>query len=182
MQVSLEGKILKGKEYKYNATGFQTHGAIYAARADINAIFHLHTPYMVAVSAIEKGLIPISQWALHFYKKIAYHNYDSLVLNSSQGNRLVKDISGKNIMLLRNHGSILCGKTIHEAMFYTHHLELACKCQCLTLAMGEKLSTPNEKTCTQAVKDLLSFEKDLGKRDWVAWLSLLEKSKSNITH
>ncbi len=67
-------------------------------------------------------------------------------------------------MLFRNHGAITCGKTIHEAMFYTYHLEQACK----------ELIILSVEICKQTVKDLLSFEEDLGKRDWAAWLRLVK--------
>ncbi len=44
---------------------------------------------------------------------------------------LVTDLKQNYVMLLRNHGAITCGKTMHEAMFYTYHLEQVCKTQCL---------------------------------------------------
>ena len=70
LQVSLDGEILHGSEYSYNKTGYVTHGNIYKKRADILSIFHLHTPAVVAVSAMKEGLLPISQWALHFYQRL----------------------------------------------------------------------------------------------------------------
>lgn len=78
------------------------------------------------------------------------------------------------VMLMCNHGSITCGQTIQEAMFYTYHLEQACKTQCLTLAMNRELSIPSEEICSKAVKDLLSFEGNLGERDWHAWVRLIK--------
>jgi len=174
LQVSLEGEILEGSEYQYNETGYVIHGAIYRRRPDINAIFHIHTPEIVAVSALKKGLQPLSQWALHFYDQIAYHTYNSLTLDQGQGADLVDDLQDKFVMLMRNHGSLTCGKTLHEAMFYTHHLQQACKAQCLALAMNQELMIPDESICAKTVKELLSFEKDLGARDWQAWVRRLK--------
>ncbi len=148
----------------------------YQARKDIQAIFHLHTPSIVAVSSLKDGLLPISQWALHFYNKVSYHNYNSLALSNTEGKRLIADLKENFVMLMCNHGSITCGRTIQEAMFYTYHLERACKTQCLTLAMNRELSIPSEEICSKAVKDLLSFESNLGERDWHAWVRLI-KSK-----
>jgi ribulose-5-phosphate 4-epimerase/fuculose-1-phosphate aldolase len=171
IKVSLDGEILEGKEYQYNKTGYVIHGNIYRSRPDIQAIFHLHTPASVAVSAMQDGLLPISQWALHFYGKVAYYDYNSLVLDyKTQGGDLVQDLGEKNVMLLRNHGMITCGKTIMEAMFYAYHLEMACKTQCLALQAGQKLIFPPENVRQQSVKDLLEFEKNLGERDWHAWV------------
>lgn len=80
-------------------------------------------------------------------------------------------------MLLRNHGVITCGKTIHEAMFYAYHLEQACKTQCLLNSVNKQdLIIPSEEICKQTVKDLLSFEEDSGKRDWDAWLRVIKNN------
>lgn len=178
MKASLDGKVLIGQEHQYNRTGYIIHGNIYKARSDINFIFHLHTPAVVAVSALSEGLLPINQWALHFYRKISYHKYNSLALQQHQGQDLINDLNTNMVMLLCNHGSITCGKTVQEVMFYTYHLELAAKAQCLTLAMNREVITPSAATCQKSVQDLLSFEVDLGMRDWQAWLRLLSRNNS----
>ena len=169
LKVSLGGDILEGTEHQYNTTGYTIHASIYQHRPDLGAIFHLHTPATVAVSALEKGLEPLSQWALHFYEGIAYHAYDSLTLDKTQGENLVKDLGDKNVMLMRHHGMLTCGKTIHEALFYTYHLEMACKTQVMLQSTHQPFFTLSAPTCQKSVSDLLSFEKDLGKRDWEAW-------------
>lgn len=171
MKVTLKGEVTQGSEQQYNQTGYVIHGSIYQYRKNIKAIFHLHTPASVAVSAMKKGLLPISQWALHFYNLIAYHDYNSLALHHEEhGTKIVEDLGDLNVMLLRNHGMITCGKTIMEAMFYAYHLEMACKTQCLALQSSEELIYPSEAICKQSVQDLLNFEKDLGRRDWDAWV------------
>ena len=175
LQVSLDGEILQGNEYNYNKTGYVIHGNIYKNRADILSIFHLHTPSIVAVSAMREGLLPISQWALHFYQKLSYHEYSSLLLDHNQTNQMLQDLGSNYVMFLRNHGMLACGETIHEAMFYTYHLEQACKTQCLACATNMELIFPPPEMCEKAVHDLLTFEEDLGKRDWTAWLNKLKK-------
>ncbi|HLB43003.1 MAG TPA: class II aldolase/adducin family protein [Gammaproteobacteria bacterium] len=174
MKVALDGTVLEGKEFQYNKTGHILHGAIYQKRQDIQAIFHLHTTEILAVSALEEGLLPISQWALHFYNRINYHDYDSLALEKHQGLRLLDDLGSGFVLLLKNHGFIACGRTIPEAMFYTYHLQKACETQCLILSMGKKYISPTKEICEKAVHDLLSFEKNLGERDWQAWKRLLK--------
>ena len=170
LKVSLDGKILEGEEYQYNKTGYIIHGNIYKAREDLNAVFHLHTVSTVAVSAMEKGLMPISQWALHFYDHVVYHEYNSLALdNKEHGSDIIKDLADKKVMMLRNHGYIACGTTIHEAMFYCYHMELACKTQIAALSSGQKLISPPHKICQKTRSDIMSFEKDIGIRDWQAW-------------
>ena len=181
LEVSLDGEVLSGSEAQYNKTGYIIHGQIYKERSDINSVIHLHTPEIVAVVSLKDGLMPISQWALHFYNRVAYHAYDSLALDADQGQNLADDLGEHKVMLMQNHGSITCGKDIQEALFYSYHLQQACRTQCLALAMNQELVIPDHNTCAQAVQDLLSFEKGLGHRDWAAWERLLQ-SKSTESY
>lgn len=176
LKVSLDGAILEGKEYQYNQTGYNIHGEIYKARPDINAIFHLHTPAGIAVSALKEGLLPISQFSFHFYNRHTYHNYDSLALQPHQGKRLVEDMGPHKVIFLRNHGTLCAGTTIHEAFFYSYYLEQACRTQTQILAMGKEILIPPPQVIEKAASDMRSFEKDLGARDWAAILRLLEKA------
>jgi ribulose-5-phosphate 4-epimerase/fuculose-1-phosphate aldolase len=170
-----------------NPTGVYMHSAIYKARPDINAIFHLHTPHGVAVSAMECGLLPLSQFALHFYNRVSVHPYDSLVLDEkTQTDQLARDLGDNYTMLLQNHGTVTSGTTIEEAFFFTHHLEEACRVQCLILSCNTPYSLPSADVCQKACDDLLGFEKHRGTRDWIAAQSLVsweidpqEKSESN---
>ena len=175
IKVSQKGDVIEGSEFQYNRTGFMIHGPIYQARPDIKAVFHVHTPEIVAVSICDQGLMPISQWALHFYDRLSYHDYDSLVEHEEQAQKLTQDLGDHFSMLLRNHGSITCGRTIEEAMFYTYHLQQASKAQCLAFGSNQMLRIPSTAMCTKAVKALLSFEKNLGERDWKAWERCLKK-------
>ncbi|GHM58481.1 MAG: putative aldolase class 2 protein [Candidatus Mesenet longicola] len=176
MKISFVGEVIEGKEYQYNKTGYVIHGSIYQKRPDIKAIFHLHTPAIVAVASIKGGLLSMSQWALHFYNRVSYHKYDSLALNSAQGDKIVRDLKDNSVMMMENHGAIICGRTIWEAMFYTYHLEQACKTQCLILSMNQPVNLPREEICFKAASDLLSFEEDIGMRDWQAWKRLIDSN------
>ena len=180
LRVSLSGDLLDGEQEGYNPTGYALHSAIYRNRSDINAIFHLHTTAGVAVSAMECGLLPISQFALHFYNRVSYQDYNSLILDPNKQEETLKTIMGKDnkTILLRNHGTVTCGSTIQEAFFYTHHLEEACKVQCLALGAHEKLIMPDPVVCEKSCQELLSFEKSLGERDWKA-ISRQFKPKEN---
>ena len=173
LTVTLTGDILEGKEAHYNQTGYIIHGAIYQARPDVQAVFHLHTPATVAVSTLEEGLMPLSQWALHFYNRIAYHSYDALALSPQQGEKMAQDLGQKNVLLMRHHGFVTVGQTIHEALFYAYHLEQAAQTQIKLLSMNRPFKKLSASLCQDASQTLLNFEKDLGRRDFEAWRRLL---------
>ena len=82
------------------------------------------------------------------------------------------------VMMLRNHGTLTCGSTIHEAFFYAYYLEQACQTQCMALASGQPLIYPPAHICEKAAVDMRAFEPDLGYRDWQALKRrFLKKSK-----
>jgi ribulose-5-phosphate 4-epimerase/fuculose-1-phosphate aldolase len=177
LKVSLKGKVLEGQESQYNQTGYVIHGSIYKVRPDINAIFHLHTTAGIAVSAMECGLLPCSQFAFHFYNRISHHAYDSLALDHRrQGDKMAADLGDNKAMLLNNHGTLTCGATIPEAYLYMHFLEQACRVQCAGLINAPKLILPDHPICERAARDVRNFEPDFGVRDWTALLRKLDRS------
>ncbi|NCP61624.1 MAG: hypothetical protein GW748_06485 [Alphaproteobacteria bacterium] len=172
IKVDFNGNILEGDETVFNETGYVIHSSVYKARPDINAIFHLHTTAGVAVSSMKQGLLPLSQFAFHFYNRLSYHRYDALNLDTEkQGLKLTKDLGPCNkAMMLENHGTMTCGQTQEEALFYMLFLEEACKVQIAALSAGvENLSFPPKTVCEQACKDMTTFEQgEIGKRDFEA--------------
>jgi len=168
LEVSFDGEVISGDEEQYNSTGYIIHGSVYKKRQDIMSIFHLHTHAGIAVSAMKEGLLPISQFALHFYDKVSYHKYNSLSLTQDQGQDLVEDFGRNHVMFLENHGTVVSGQNIEEAMFYSHHLEQACKVQVMLSSVLDKVHIPSKEICKKSNHDLLSFEQNLGERDWKA--------------
>src|SRR5690606_25030882 len=156
-----------------NQTGYIIHGSIYKNRPEINAIFHLHTTAGVAVSSMECGLLPISQFSLHFYNRLASYPYDSLALDAAtQGQDLALALGDKKAMILANHGTLTCGETVHEAFLYMHFLEQACKVQCQALNGYTQPKIPAPEICERAAQDMRNFEPNFGIRDWTALLRL----------
>lgn len=174
LKISIADIHTAKKNDEYNVTGCILHGSIYNARSDINAVIHLHTHEIVAVSSVREGLMPINQWALHFYDNVSYSDYDSIVTHHDSSDKIASDLGSNKVMLLRNHGSVTSGHDLQEALFYTYHLQQACKAQVQTLSMGREVVVPPENECRKTVKDLLSFEEKIGHRDWRAWQRIVK--------
>ncbi len=172
IKVDFDGNIIEGSEQIFNATGYVIHSSIYAARPDVNAVFHLHTPAGVAVSCQKQGLMPLSQFSLHFYNRLSYHTYDALNLNiDRQGDLLMTDLGPDNkAMILQNHGTVTCGINSEEALFYMLFLEEACRVQIQALSAGieNMLKVPSD-IATEACQNMTDFEKNkIGVRDFKA--------------
>ena len=165
VKVDFEGKIAGPTEWPVNRAGVAIHGAILAARPDVNCVFHTHTPYTIAVSALECGLLPMSQAALRFQGQTAYHDYGRAAADPAECARLARDMGDKSVMILRNHGGITTGKTVCEAFIASFYLEKACQFQILAQSAGVPLTMPANDIIAASGNRVVSDER--------AWPSLL---------
>ena len=163
-----------------NAAGFVIHSAIHMARPDLACVIHTHTAAGIAVSAQEHGLLPISQHALKFYGKLAYHTYEGIALSLDERQRLIADLGPHRAMILRNHGLLVGGGTVAEAFHEIHFLERACQAQVQALAGGGKLVYPSADVCAHTAAQ---FDSDGVERiidmAWAAALTLIEGQRAS---
>lgn len=153
IKVSYDGTILSPTPYTINRAGLIVHSALHEARKDINAVVHLHTVNGMAVSALQEGLLPISQAACHFYGKIAFHDYQGIAIHEEEKVQLVKDLGDKDVMILRNHGFLTAGESLAEAFMAMYTLEKAAQVQIAALSMGRPLAIPSHHICEKVVQE-----------------------------
>lgn len=167
-------------ERRVNAAGFVIHSAIHMARPDMHCVIHTHTAAGIAVSAQEHGLLPISQHALKFYGKLAYHQYEGIALSLDERERLIADLGTHKAMILRNHGLLAGGASVAEAFHEIHFLERACQAQVQALAGGSKLIYPSEEVCSHTAAQ---FQRDESAQiislSWNAALTLIEHQRES---
>ena len=139
VKIGLDGEKLEPSAWPVNPPGFVIHSAIHAARADAGCIVHTHTVAGMAVAATEKGLLPISQFALEFHDRLAVHEYEGIATDLDERARLARDLGQRDAMLLRNHGLLTVGRTVAEAFYLMHYLEQACRVQVAAQSTGDGL-------------------------------------------
>ncbi len=158
--------------------GLVIHGGVMEARPDIMAVFHTHTAANIGVSAQKCGLLPISQHAVRFFNRIGYHEFDGFEFDLAGRERLVRDLEGKLMLMLHNHGVLACGRSIPEAYINHHFFELACQGQVAAFSAGgpDALLIPtdemSEKSALQAAK---AGHRDENHRDWKALMRLADR-------
>jgi ribulose-5-phosphate 4-epimerase/fuculose-1-phosphate aldolase len=163
---------------RVNAAGFTIHSAIHMAREDLMCVIHTHTAAGMAVAAQKQGLLPISQHALKFYGKLAYHGYEGIALELDERERLVNDLGQHNSMILANHGLLCAGRTIPEAFNNIYYLERACQAQVAALSGGCELIIPPKEVCEHTAQQFVG-EGDPSKFDfmWESCLRLIENDR-----
>jgi ribulose-5-phosphate 4-epimerase/fuculose-1-phosphate aldolase len=143
LKVDHDGNILSKPDfsplnYGINKSGAVIHSAIHAARPEVSCVIHTHSWASMGVSALECGLLPITQSAMRFLK-IGYHNYQGVVVNLEEQESIIKDLGAGEALILRNHGALTVGRSIGEAFNWMHRLELACRSQLAAMACNSPL-------------------------------------------
>ena len=177
LEINFDGKIVKG-EGQINDTGYIIHGAIHKKREDINCIMHTHSRAGLAISCLQDGLNPIIQDAAIFHNRVSYHEWEGLSTESDECERLSKNLGNNNVMILKNHGLLTCGKTISEAFMLMYYLDRACKNQIDILSTGQKMKIPSNNIMEFAAGQYEDPRFQLGKHEWPALLRLLDKNNS----
>lgn len=175
VKIDLQGRVIGPPQYRINVTGFAIHGAVHAARHDAKCVMHLHNTNGIAVGAQEQGLLPLSQHALRFYEQIGYHAYEGLALSAAEQDKLIAALGAYPAMLLQNHGTLVCGRTVAEAFVLLDTLDKACEIQLKAQSGGAKLLMPSPEVCRKTYQELIGDGSPEGVLEWPALLRKLDK-------
>jgi ribulose-5-phosphate 4-epimerase/fuculose-1-phosphate aldolase len=180
-----DGEIIdRNPDAQTNVAAHDLHAPVLAARSDLACLAHVHTPAIMAVSAMAQGLLPITQTAMGFTGRLGYHDYG---FGGDACERLVRDFDGKDTVILRNHGVMIAGQTIAEAYVQLHNFQMACEAQVKLMAAGSELQYPPQAILEGQTKGFGQWlDRPGGPRDpagcleWQAALRLLARKGVNF--
>lgn len=180
IKVDHDGNILSKPDfgalnYGINKAGYVIHSAVHHARPEVACVIHTHSWASMAVSALECGLLPITQTAMRFLK-IGYHDYQGVVLDTAEQASLIEDLGKGEALILRNHGALTVGNTVGEAFNWMHRLELACRSQIGAMACN----TPLQKVAPDVLEATWNnyqpgTRRPYGVMEWPALLRKLDR-------
>ena len=173
IKIDTDGNKLMDSPFPVNAAGFTIHSAVHQASDAAGCVIHLHTPYGIAVSNLEEGLIPTCQSAIFPWAQIAYHDYEGLAVRDDEKERLVKSLGDKNVLMLKNHGTMTVGKNIGEAFQSMYFLEFACKVQILTMSAGAKVHSMAPEAIENTIRDVM--KPTAGDPSAMMWAAMMRK-------
>ncbi|KWR78629.1 class II aldolase/adducin family protein [Cupriavidus sp. IDO] len=174
VKINGRGEVVGETVHPVNVTGFALHAAVHAARVDAMCVMHLHNTAGIAVSAQADGLLPLSQHAMRFHGRIAYHDYEGLAFSPAEGARLTESLGDHPAMLLRNHGTLTVGRTVAEAYVLMATLIKACEVQ-LGAQAGGRLVQPAPAVADKTSEQLYDNGAVEGALEWPALLRKLDK-------
>ncbi|MDM0053578.1 class II aldolase/adducin family protein [Variovorax sp. J22R115] len=178
VKIDIEGQIIDraADDLDINPAGYVIHSAVHQARPDVQCVIHTHTRAGTALSALKCGLLPISQKAMRFHGRIAYHQYEGPAINLEERARLQRHLGDKNALILFNHGLLTCASTTAEAFNAMLSLDRACQIQIDAMSCNTELETPSEEiqNLTARLFDP-TVRRPYGVKEWPAMLRMLDR-------
>ena len=177
VKIDLAGNVLDNPhdDYGISVAGYVIHSAVHGARHEVDCVIHTHSRAGMAVSAMEVGLLPITQTAMRF-KDVAYHDYQGPAVDVDERERLVADLGTQDAMILRSHGLLVASPSIAEAFNTIYWLEMACRAQVDAMASGTRLIMPSEDVINKTHHLYQpTTRRPFGLMEWPAMLRYLDR-------
>ena len=182
VKIDVEGEIIDkpDTDYGINKSGYVIHGAIHKARPEVKCILHTHTRAGIAVSAMNCGLLPLSQTSIRFHGHIGYHDFEGPAVDLDERERIVEDLGPHNALIMRNHGLLTCGPSVPEAFNLMYQLEQSCRSQVDAMAARTELNVPGENVLAHTAHLYQpGTRRPYGVLEWPAMLRRLDADQKN---
>lgn len=129
IRVGLDGAPLEPAPHPVNRAGFIIHSAVHGARADAHCVMHTHTTAGMAVACKAGGLEHDDFYGAELFGDVAYHAFEGITVHDAEGPRLIASLADKRVLVLRNHGMLVCGSNVFNAFRWMWTLQRACEVQ-----------------------------------------------------
>ena len=174
---NLDGQPLGGGSHPPLSGGaLVLHAQFAKLRPQVNAIFHTHTPANMAIAAQARGLLPITQQAMLFYERLAYHDFGGFEFEPGMEHKLHDCLGTYKVAVLRNHGLLIAAESVPEAFVLHHFFEIAAQAQIGALSGNAEVLIPSSDTCRAAAQTMDAIQATrLGGKNWAACLRLADR-------
>ena len=176
MRYRLDGTpVTKTKERHYAERII--HAAILEARPDVNSVCHTHSDGILPFASSGQAILPVIHAGTQFWEGVGwFEKYDQggnlLVSSATEGKELAASLGSRRAAILKNHGCVVVGKSVPEAVLAAISLDKNARVQLETMRLGNSLFIDPE----QGRRGAAVFESPLSlERAWGYWLARLPK-------
>ena len=129
------------------------HGAIYAARPDVMAVCHNHSPSLIPFGITRTPLRPVMHMGALIGSDVPlwdirdeFGDTNLLVTKWDQGQSLARALGPRRVALMRGHGSVVAADSLREVVMASVYLEVNAKLQLQAHSLGADVTylTPGE--------------------------------------
>ena len=152
------------------------HSAIYAARPDVQAVVHSHSPAVIPFGVSGVRLRPIchmsgflgSTTPVFEIRHAVGDGSDLLIRSQALGQALATTLGTAAVALMRGHGSVAVGNSLKQVVYRAIYAEANARLQTEAMHFGEI----NFLTAAEAAATAASVGQHLD-RPWQMWLERL---------
>ncbi|XP_071785432.1 putative aldolase class 2 protein CC_1201 [Asterias amurensis] len=124
------------------------HSSMYRASGDaISCVMHLHPPYATGLACLkDPRLKMVHQTSMRYFGKIAYdREYGGTGDTGDESERLARNLQGKQIMIMCNHGIVGVGQSAAEVFDNVYYFERAAMFQNKAESSGREVEEVSDK-------------------------------------
>ncbi len=121
------------------------HSEVFRLRPEIQVVAHTHPFNASVLSASTEPLIPFNLDPDYFIDVPRHEAAVALIKTKDEGEALTRSLGSSLALLIANHGTLFCGKSIAEATCVGVFLEHACKAHLAGRASGIFYSAPSRE-------------------------------------
>jgi len=137
IRVDLEGNVVEGELPRH--LEFPLHAEIFRARPTVTCVVHTHPIYSIALAATGEPLHAVSHEGAQFTPPDVprFTRTSDLITTRALGEEVASTLGGRLACYLINHGIVVAGTTIDQAVVSAINVERASQVQLLAAASGQ---------------------------------------------
>jgi len=165
-------------------TAWHLHAELHQRLPQARCILHTHMPYATTLCCLQDfEWLALDQNACRFHGRIAYdRDYAGMALDASEGQRVAGLLGqGKSVLFMGNHGVIVVGPTVAQALDELYYLEKAAKLQVLALSTGRPLALIPEPLAALACAQWNDYPTAFSELHFAALKLILDQEEPEYT-
>lgn len=171
MEFTLDGNALGAGGRNAYAERF-IHGAVYEARADVQAVVHNHSPSVIPFGITAAPLSPVMHMCASIGSEVPvwdtrtrFGDTNLLVTDMSMARDLAGTLADRPVALMRGHGCVVAARSLREVVFISVYLELNANLQMKASSLGDiTFLSAGEIEAVMGTRRSFTFE-----RAWEYW-------------
>jgi HCOMODA/2-hydroxy-3-carboxy-muconic semialdehyde decarboxylase len=148
------------------------HGAVYAARPDVQAAVHHHSPSVIPFSVTGAQLSPLMHMCAGIGTRVptwdsraSFGDTNLLVTTMEMARELAGALAHRPVVLMRGHGCVVAAMSLREVVFNSIYLQLNADLQLKAIGLGQvTFLSEGEVAAVLRTRSSFTFE-----RAWELW-------------
>jgi|TARA_B100001540_G_C15752200_1_gene617549 ribulose-5-phosphate 4-epimerase/fuculose-1-phosphate aldolase len=147
-----------------DSTAINIHGTIHKKVPHAKCIFHVHSKYSTALSALkDPSLPPIDQNTMRFFNRISLYNEYGGMGFEDESIKMANALGNKQHMLLANHGILTTGETISEGFDALYYFEKSAETYITALSTNRELNIASDEVAEKTAQEWANYPSDLAR-------------------